>query len=180
MVDFNDKSQKTIGSIAIRWFFSFFYVLAAISAMVFLNLFIPIDTNSQFIIHAILLFLLVLGLYFASSSAQNVQGVSIAENQMRDHLEEMRSITKEVSVKLTKLSNIPADISTRISSLHDDLRFVSPCNNQNAIAMELDFVNEMKLVENCLTNLPLNFDTIAEHIHCCELSYKERKQIFSN
>ena len=57
-VDFKDQSQKTIGSIGLRWFYTFFYIIVAVGVMVVFNTVIPIQFTNQIIIHGVLLFLI--------------------------------------------------------------------------------------------------------------------------
>ena len=71
-VNFKDKSQKTIGSIGLRWFFTFFYMLLAIGAMVVFNSVKPIHFTNQIIIQRILFFLILLGFFMACCSSDRV------------------------------------------------------------------------------------------------------------
>jgi uncharacterized protein (UPF0333 family) len=180
MVDFKDKSQKTIGSLGLRWFFTSLYTLAAIVAMIIFNTVKPIDLNSQILIHAIILFFLMLGLYMSISSSQKVQEVYTAESKTRDHITEMKKATKDVMLRLEKMQNIPSDINSRINLLYENLRFISPSDNKDAFKLESDYLIEINAVKDCLFDIPLNQDKIKENIQHCESTYKERKQIFSN
>jgi len=180
MVDRKDESHKTIGSLGIRWFTTLLYVLFAIGAMVNFNVVKPIDINSQILIHGILFFLLCLGLYFAFSASVKVHEVFIEEKQMRSHLEEMKKMTKDVQNKFALMKDIPADTLKRITALQEDLRYLTPSNNRDAIELETNFLNEMKAVRNCLFEMPTNYNKIIENIQNCERIYKERKQTYSN
>ncbi len=95
-------------------------------------------------------------------------------------IDEMKKITKEVQLKFDQMTNIPDDIISKINELQENLRYISPSNNVEAIELEENYVNQMRLVSNCLFDIPLHFDKIKENIKNCEINYKERKQIFSN
>ena len=180
-VNFKDKSQKTIGSIGLRWFFTFLYMLLAIGAMRFFYTKEPdIHITTQLLVHGTLLFLLTLVLFMAVSASGKVQEIFIAEKQNRDRIEEMKKTTKEVQLKLDKLKNIPVDIITKMSEIQENLRYISPSDNSSAIELEMNFITQMEAVNNCLFDSPLNFERILENIKNCERTYKERKQIFSN
>jgi len=99
-VDFKDKSQKTIGSIGLRWFFTFFYMLLAIGAMVVFNSVKPIHFTNQIIIQGILFFFLLLGFFMAFSTSDKVKEVYVEEKQNRDRVDEMKKATKEVQLKI--------------------------------------------------------------------------------
>jgi hypothetical protein len=179
MVDFNDKSHKTIGSLGLRWFFTSIYTIAAIAAMIIFNTVKPIDLNSQILIHAILFFLLAFGIYTAVSSSQMVHDVFIEESQNRDHIDEMKKATKNVLLKLEQMKDVPSDVNSRISALYENLRFISPSDNKAAFELESAFVNQMNNLLNCLFDIPFNYEKIIENIERCESSYKERKQIYT-
>jgi hypothetical protein len=179
--NFKDISQIGIGSIGPRWFITFFYILLAIGAMIFFNTVEPIVIfATQIIVHSILLFLLLLGLFMAVSASGKVQDVFVEERQRFDRIDEMKKTTKEVQLKLNQMPNIPTDIITKMSEIQENLRFISPSNNYGAIELEGNFITQMKAVKNCLFESPLKFDIIIENIKNCENTYNERKQIYSN
>ena len=180
LVDFKAKGQKTVGSLGILWFFRGGYMLLAIGAMLFFNLNKPVDFGSQVIIHGIIFFVLCIGLYFAFFASEKVGEVNTAESKIRGHLEEMIQATREVRVKLGQLQNIPETLLNRMEALQDNLRFISPCNTQNAVELETDFINEIKAVQNCFFDIPINDDKLIGHIQNCERIYTERKQFYSN
>ena len=88
-VNLKDKSQKQIGSIGLRWFFTFFYLILAIGVMVIFNTVKPIHFTNQIIIQA-LFFFIVWAIYMFSSS-DKVREVYIEEKQNRDRIDEMKA-----------------------------------------------------------------------------------------
>jgi len=179
-VDFKDKSHKTIGSLGLRWVFTFFYMLLAISLMLVFNIVKPIDVYAQMIIQAVVFFLLLLGLYSAISSFQKVEDIFVEEKEMRNYVDEMMRLTKEVQQKIDRLDNVPENINSMVSSLQESLRFISPSNNNEAHEIEANYLVEMKAVYDCLFDTPLNHEKIVEKIQKCERTYKSRKEIYSN
>lgn len=179
-VNFKDKSQKTIGSIGLRWFFTFFYMLLAVGAMVVFNSVKPINFSNQIIIHGILFFFLLLGYFMAFSSSDKVREVYVEEKQNRDRIDEMKKATKEVQLKIDQMKNIPTDIVNKLNDLQENLRFLSPCNNSNAYELEAMFVEEIRALNGCFFDIPLNLEKINDNIQNCNRTLKERKQVFSN
>ncbi len=180
LVDFKDKSQKTIGSIGLRWFFTFFYMVLAIGAMLVFNSVKPIHFTNQIIIQGVLFFLLLLGFFMAFSSSVKVLDVYVEEKQNRDRVDEMKRATKEVQLKIDQMKDIPTDIVNKLNDLKENLRFLSPCNNSNAYELEAKFVEEMRALNGCFFDIPLNIDKINDNIQNCNRTLKERKQVFSN
>lgn len=179
-INLKDKTQKQIGSIGLRWFFTFFYLILAIGVMIIFNSVKPIHFTNQIIIHGILFFLLLLGLFMAFSSSDKVREVYIEEKQNRDRIDEMKKVTKELQLKLDAMNNIPAEIVNRINELQENLRYLSPSNSSDSVGLESRFVEEMRVLSSCFADNPLNIEKIISNIKNCERTYKERKQVFSN
>lgn len=177
--NFKDESHKNIGSHGINWFFSFFYIIVVILAMVYFQMFKPISIYSQIILHGILFFLLMVGFFLSFLSSQKVYEIFKVENKKRSRIEEMKKATKEVQNKIALTQNVPIEIIPAIALLHENLRFISPCNNQEAFELETSFINEMKSIHDCLFDIPINSDKIVANMQKCERTFKERKQIFS-
>lgn len=180
MVAFKDASHKTVGSIGLRWFFTIFYMVVAIVVMAIFNIDNSINIYSQIIIYGILLFLLLLGLYFAKSSSHKVEKVFFEENQAQSRVEDIKKAIKGIQLKLDQMNNIPTDTIKRINALQEDLRFMIPSNNQNAFELDTTYISEVKSIQDHLSNIPINYDKINESIQNCESLYKEKKKIFSN
>jgi len=179
-INLKDKTQKQIGSIGLRWFFTFFYLILAIGVMIIFNSVKPIHFTNQIIIHGILFFLLLLGLFMALSSSDKVREVYFEEKQNRDRIDEMKKVTKELQLKLDAMNDIPAEIVNRINELQENLRYLSPSNSSDSLGLESKFVEEMRVLSSCFLDNPLNFEKIISNIKNCERTYKERKQVFSN
>ncbi len=179
-IDLKDKSQKSIGSIGLLGFFTFFYMLFALCTMVYCNSLNPIPFTSQLIIQGALLFFLFLGFLLTFNSSENVREVYMEESNNRERIDEMKKATKAVQLKLDQLKDIPNDVISNINSLQANLRFLSPCNSQDAILLENKFIDEMKTAYNCIFDIPFNFEKMNEIIQNCERTFQERKQAISN
>jgi len=122
----------------------------------------------------------LLGLFMAFSSSDKVREVYIEEKQNRDRIDEMKKATKELQLKLDAMNNIPPEIISRINELQENLRYLSPSNNNEALVLESKVVEEVKKLSNCFSDNPLNMEVVISNIKNCERTYKERKQVFSN
>lgn len=180
MIDLKDKAQKDVASLGLKWVVTLLYAIFAISAMAIFNIIKPIDLTSQIIVQTILFFFLLVGLYYVYYVSQKALDIFIGETANRCQIDEMKKATKEVQFKLDQMAEIPAEIISKLNELQENLRYISPSDNHGAIELEGHFITQMKAVNNCLFDSPLNFDRIIENIKNCERTYKERKQIFSN
>lgn len=179
-VNLKDKAQKHIGSIGLRWFFTYLYLAIAIGAMVIFNTVKPIHFINQIIIHGVLFFVVLLGLFLAFSSSDKDKEVYFDEKQNRYRIDEMKRATKELQLKFDAMNNIPTDIISRVNELQENLRYLSPSNNNDAIVLETKFLDDLKSLHYCLSDSPINMEVVISNIKNCERAYKERKQLFTN
>jgi hypothetical protein len=179
IIDLKDKSQKGIGGLGVKWFFSIGYILVAIGSMRWFNSSNAMEFNSQLIAHCIFLFLLFLGLYLSVTSSAKAEEVYVEEGLARSRVDDMKKATKDVGLRLEQLKNIQPNIFTRVSALQEQLRYLSPCNNQSALILEENYLKEMQAVRDLLYG-PFDEEKIMERIKNCEVTYRERKHNYSN
>ncbi len=179
-VDLSDKKQKKIGAIGLRWFFTLFYSLLAISGLILFNTSLPMSFFGQLIAHGGLFFILLMGLLMSYISAEKVGSVYDQEKENSNLLDEMRRETNAVKQQIQLLNDIPSNISSRINQMVDNLRYLSPCNTTDAKVLERNFLTQMKLIRNYVMDKPLNHDKINESIQRCEIIYTERKNSYAN
>jgi len=180
-INLKDRSQRAVGSIGIRWFVSFLYAGIAGVAMLYMNSSIrntPI--NSQLLVHSVLLFLLMLGMFMAFSSSDKVHEVFIEETTNRGRVDEMKRHTKELCNLLQGNSWMPADLKSRITELHENMRFLSPSNNPEAITLETSFCEETEKLCKLIRDGNPNGDAITLQLSRCESVYRDRKNTYSN
>jgi len=178
-INLRDESQKAIGTLGLRGVVAFIYMFLAIGCMISFNIDKVVELNTQIIVHAILLLILLVGLYYMMATSDKVGEVYTEEKTHRSHINEMKKITKEVQLKLDQMNGVPSEIVERINHLQDKLRFISPSDNKEAFILETDYINNMKTVWDSIFNIPLNTEKIIELIKNCESVYKERKQQYS-
>ncbi len=179
-VDLSDQRQKRIGAIGLRWFFTFFYSILAITGLIVLNISFPMSFVGQLIIHGGLFFILLMGLLMSYISAEKVGAVHDYEQHNSNMLEEIKNATNEVKQQIMLKNDVPSNISSKINLMIDNLRYLSPSNTAEAQLLERNFLTKMKLIRNYLMDEPLNHDKIHEAIRSCEIIYSELKNSYSN
>ena len=179
-INLRDKTQKQIGSIGLKWFFSSFYMILAIGSMVYCNQVKPLDFTNQLIIQSVLFFLLLLGLLMSFSSGEKVKEIYIEEKQNRDRIDEMKKATKGLQIQLDNAHTVPVEIINRIKELQENLRYLSPSNSSDAYALEDRFLEQIESLSNCFLEDPINMEAVISSIKNCERTYQERKNVYSN
>lgn len=180
-VNLKDQSQKQIGSIGIKWFFIFAYVVSSIGLLFIFNASkaYPKPFDIQVIVQAVLLFLLLIGLYFSLSAAEIVKNVYTEQLQNKSLLVELKKTSKNIQNQIRKKEGIPHNLISKLSELDDNLRFISPSDNTEAHTLEQSLIEEMGKINNEIKQLSPSIENVASSIEDCEVIYQERKSIYS-
>jgi hypothetical protein len=179
-VDFNDKSQRSIGSLGLRWFSTFVYDILAIGIMFYFNFHKESAFTTQVLFHGIALFLFLLGLLFSMSSSAKVAEIYNEETKNRMGIESVRTAIRGLQ-RTVSLVHIDITFSNQINQLEENIRFISPANSAQAMILESNLIDEINGLEHYIkTYSPIDNKIIRDRINKCEITIKERKQVYSN
>jgi len=178
-IDLQDKSQKQIGALGIAWLFVWLYAIFAIAAMLVSSLVFDFSFSTQLIIHAVLLFFLLLGIWFSSHTADKVQEVYEQETHSRSHIVEMKNEMRNLKDKMNDTNGLPEYFTKRIDTLDESLRFISPTNNVEATEMECEFITTLNEIKFAISDFPMNKERIESNLKKAERIYQNRKNIYS-
>jgi hypothetical protein len=179
-VDFNDKSQRSIGSLGLRWFSTFAYDIAAIGIMFYFNYHREVAFLTQLLFHGIALFLLVLGILLSMASSSKVAEIYHEETKNRIGIEAIRIAVRGLQ-RTVSLVHIDSTFSNQINQLEESIRFISPSNNMESSVLESNLVDEINSLEHYIKNTSqIDYKILRDQINKCEITIKERKQVYSN
>ena len=179
LVDYNDKSSKTIGSIGVRWLATWLYAIIAVAAMIISNIALDLVFSTQLIIHGILFFLLLLGFVAALHSSDKVNEVYAQETANGNGVNEMKSAMQGLKYIISNNSELPDYFLNRINELEKDLRFISPSNNPEANELEYSFIDTLNNISIEIYDFAMNEESIKSNLRKCEWIYQRRKNIYS-
>lgn len=179
-IKLNDKSQKTVGSLGIRWFFSGLYAIAAISVMIVGNVTYEWTFSLQIIIHGVLFLLFFLGYVAAFHSSEKVEEVYNQETANRSEINEMKTAMRNLKDRMCNLPDLPEYFSTRIDTLEENIRFVSPANIQEAHELEHMFTKIINDIAFAISDFSINEEAIRNNIKKLEIILQNRKQVYSH
>ena len=168
-----------VGSLGVRWFFTWIYAFAAIGVMLCANIFFSWFFVLQFVIQATLIFLLILGMIAVLSAADRVGEVPISENSIRSGVSEMKQVMNNLKIQISTLPNLPENLVHRINSLNENLRYISPANTIEAREIENLFCQEANNMLIVISNYKYNTTTIENHLKKMEMLYQNRKSVYS-
>ncbi|MDR2928470.1 MAG: hypothetical protein LBV41_09795 [Cytophagaceae bacterium] len=179
-IDLDDKSQKKIGGLGINWLFTWIYVVLAIAAMLCTNVFYTFAFTTQLIIHCILLFILLLGMWASLHASDKVKEVYQQETTNRKGINEMKTAMQHLKDKMSDADGLSESFTRRINSLEEGLRYISPSNNDEAYSLEHSFANAVNDISFAVFNFSTNEEAIENNLKKLERIYQNRKNIYSN
>jgi hypothetical protein len=172
-----DKADRRIGNTGLRWFAMLGYAILAIVIMIVYNhLTFPV----QLLFQSGAIALLVGALALVEHSASNIGKVQKKQDEERKGVELMRFEMKALLFEAKEQGSVSAETISRISQLNEDLRFVSPSNNEMAQMMELKFIESIGKARAIIGCLTFSNDDLAKEISKAEYTLKERKAAYSN
>jgi hypothetical protein len=178
-VNFKDKAQKSIGSLGIRWVVTMTYAGFAILSMIYMHL-AKISFQSQFLLQAIFVFFLLIGLYGSLASSDKVGQVHQEQANNRALLDDMRKLARLVRVQMESNDNLDNEIKKSFYDLEENMRFISPSNQKEAWDLEIELTSQLQLIKTQINSMEPNATQLASSINSCQQLFKLRKQILSN
>ena len=140
----------------------------------------PLSFATQFIIHCVLLFFLLLGILASRHSADKTEEVYEQETANRKGLNEMKNAMRNLKDKINETGDLPENFTNRINALEESLRFISPANDHEAHGLENSFVEIINETGFAISDYSMNEERIEGNLKKLEQIYKNRKQIYSN
>lgn len=179
-IKLNDKSQRQVGSIGLRWIITWSYAIAAICVMLICNLAITTSFELQLIIHCCLTFFLILGFVGVLYSSSKVVEIYEQESTDRYGITEMKQVMISLKNTMTDNPPLPNSYIERINTLEENIRFISPSNNPEAPILEKQFIDTIKEITIAIPNHSINQEKIAFNLKKAEHIYQNRKSLYSN
>lgn len=172
----DEKSQKSIAGLGIRWFVTLFYAVTVAVAVVVMNMY-NLSFAAQAIIHAILLLGLVLSIVGVMSAISVASSVHKQEQMIRQDITDLKGAIRRLKIKMTGCE-LPEDIITRINLWNENLRYLSPSKSDDAHQIEQQMTSEVEMLERMVSNYTLNETRILKSINTLEGLYTTRKSIY--
>ena len=174
-----EKSDHRIGAMGVRWMFTWMYAILAIAVMIISNVWLSIAFASQLVAQGVAVFLLLLGFIAAIRSSEKIKEVFVQQKDSRNGLIEMKKAISNLKDRMNTFSDLPEYFITRINTLEENMRYISPANNQEAYALESSFASTINDIAFATSNFSMNEEAIESNLKKCERIYQNRKQIHS-
>ena len=173
----SDSSGQEVGALGLSWFALGLYTIATIGVMYMANLLFFWPFTIQLLIHSGLIALLLLSFVGILSASNKVAEV---QTQQCDGLLAMKNITQTLK-RTTEISrDLPAPLSKRILLIEENIRFLSPSNTVEAQEKEQLFVRIAGELSRALPHYQTDKETVETLLKKLELSFQDRKTLYSN
>lgn len=176
-ININEPSHKSAGSIGLRWIVTGIYSLLAITTIICSYAF-ELTFSLQIIIHLSLLALLILGFSAVFHSSDKVESVYKEEKEARQPIKEMKAAFDHTKEALENVNTLNP-YKTRLDAIEENLRYLSPCNNQEARILEKHFFDMINKTNTIISSNPTDQEKIMAHLNKIEQIIKKRKSIYS-
>lgn len=174
-----DKSQRRIGNMGLKWGVVFIYIVLALLVMV-LSKNYNWSFWVQLFLHGVAIVVLIGGFALVSMSASNIGKVHEQQSVERSGVDKMRREAKGLHYDMLDKGTIPAELSQRVAQLVEDMRFISPANSEDARDLEQRFVDIVGRARLMVSSFTLNHEELAAEISKAERTLKDRKATYSN
>ena len=178
-VNWEDTSKSRIGSIGLRWFFTWMYAIFIITTIILCNYVYHIEFPIQLIIHGILGIFLILGISGALLASNKVSSIYKNEKTIQLGVIEMHHAMNELKDATYDFPNTPDIIKQKIEELEEELHYISPSNNPEASALEQKFIQIIHDAYLNINNHPENSTQILPSLNKAKHILKSRKSIYS-
>lgn len=175
--DPKDKSDRRIGNMGVKWLVTFIYVAAAITIMVLSGVF-GLGFVTRLFLQLVALVALLAGFAFSTHSSSNIVKVAEQQAENRAGIDVMRRETKALLNDALDKGTIPSELTQRISSLVDEMRYVAPSSSEDAQIAERRYISTIGRASLALTDKEVNLQTLAEELTKAERALKERKATY--
>lgn len=178
-IEIQSKSQNKIGSLGIRWFFTWIYAVFAIAVIVVSNTVYHLNFETQLIIHGTLLLLLLVGFVAVSQTTDKIDEIYTEEHVNQIGIGEMKMAIYRLKERMIETTGLPANFINRINGFEEKTRFLSPCDQKEALILEQQITEIINALSFAITEYELNEEAIEKNLKKCESIYQKRKQIYS-
>lgn len=173
----NDKHTANLGSMGVRWTVTSIYAIAAIVVMIWLH---GSPFNMQLLVQGVLLVLLLLGLAAMLRTREQVVRVHEAEGQKLAQRDDVKKVWRDLLEKMNMQPDLPAEVRGKTEKLVQDLRYLSPTNNPEAVETDQKLIEGAQAIGRMIGDYRMNNDLVEQKLSQCERMLQRRRTQYSN
>lgn len=173
-----DKEQKWVGSLGIKVWASFIYLVGTGLVIFYCNRTIPVvPFKYQLIIHLALLAILVISQVFSITASDKVGEVYRKEQATVDKLKQLKLSVKHMQLNMSMYKEIPPEVKDRINGFDEALRYITPVLTSEAQDIEDKMLNITQNLNISFKQYQVNKSFIDNSLDMFDQLLKYRKTI---
>lgn len=178
MINFSDSAHKEVGMMGMHWVTLIFTSILAISLMI-AGIIWKLSFTLQLIGQLCILFLLLIGRYTTLHTGEKIREIHQKEQVSLFGKKQLKEAMNDFIDKLPCIQDIDMAAKRRLISVHEEIRFITPSANAEALKYDDQFIQTLHEIEVLARDCKLNQNKISEKIDQLERILSRRKNIYN-
>ena len=175
LIDFDKKAHKEVGMMGIHLAAINTYAVVAIVIMV-VGMIWELSFTWQILLQLGALLILIIGRVATLHSGEKVEAVYEKEQVLKGGKQQLKAAAESMMDAIARSSELSPVLVSRITQLTEDIRYITPSTNNEALNLELQFTRLSDDLKVMLRQSPQNNDQIAETVGQLEYILAKRKK----
>ena len=175
LIDLEKKAHKEVGMMGIHLAAINTYAVVAIVIMV-VGMIWELSFTWQILLQLGALLILIIGRVATLHSGEKVEAVYEKEQVLKGGKQQLKAAAESMMDAIARSSELSPVLVSRITQLTEDIRYITPSTNNEALNLELQFTRLSSDLEVVLRQSPQNNDQIAETVGQLEYILAKRKK----
>ena len=175
----NFDFEKQVGGLGIRLVYIRLYSMFAI-AIIAIGYFAKVNFNYQLFFQLFAAFILLLGYFFSHVSSGKGVSVQAEQDMQRKGKDEIITALNQFEILFIKDSIMWEGEKQKINSLKEDVRYLSPSNNQSVTDLDSEIVSTIQQAYTIARDKNEGGIEIFSLLNKCDELLKLRKNTYSN
>lgn len=175
LIDLEKKAHKEVGMMGIHLAAINTYAGVAIVIMA-VGMIWELSFTWQILLQLGALLILIIGRVATLHSGEKVEAVYEKEQVLRGGKQQLKAAAESMMDAIARSSELSPVLVSRITQLTEDIRYITPSTNNEALNLELQFTRLSDDLKVMLRQSPQNNDQIAETVGQLEYILAKRKK----
>lgn len=175
LIDLEKKAHKEVGMMGIHLAAINTYAVVAIVIMV-VGMIWELSFTWQILLQFGALLILIIGRVATLHSGEKVEAVYEKEQVLKGGKQQLKAAAESMMDAIARSSELSPVLVSRITQLTEDIRYITPSTNNEALNLELQFTRLSDDLKVMLRQSPQNNDQIAETVGQLEYILAKRKK----
>lgn len=177
LAQWDDEHTAQLGSMGVRWTVGIVYAILAVGVMVMLN---SAPFRTQLLVQSAILVVLLLGLAAVSRTREQIVSVHKEETQKVGHRDDVKREWRDLLEKMDQQTELPKEIRERTNKLVQDMRYLAPTNNAEALDTDQELVEGARSIGRMIGDYRMNNEQLEQKLSHCERLMQRRRNQYSN